>query len=115
MGHQYQALAPPAILEVSLDDLVDVLSILVAVPHALGIDHHVGAVLATVEAARGIAAKPLDPQLPRLLAHIAAQFVDATGSRRAGAATAARMAFRAYIGAHEDMVLVEQPRVGGRI
>src|ERR1041385_4299392 len=86
VGGQHQPLDPSAILQMRLDDFVDVLRVLVAVPDALGIDHHVGAVFAAVEAARRVAADILDPQLPRLLAHIAAQFLDPArlrGARRA--------------------------------
>src|SRR4051794_41979774 len=96
-----------------LDDLVDVLRVLVAVPHALGVDDHVGAVLAAVEATRGVAADVLDTQLPRLLAHIPAQFLDAARFRGPRAAAAARMALGPRIGADEDVAGVGKPAGGG--
>jgi len=109
-GHQNQPLDPAAILDVGLQDLVDVLGILVMIPDAFRVDHHVGTELAAIEAARGVEADVLDPELARLLARVAAQLFAA-----AGAAAAARMAFGAHIGAHEDMAIIEQPRVGRRI
>src|SRR5205814_5910580 len=107
VGRQHQALDPSAILQMRLDDLVDVLRVLVAVPDALGIDDHVGAVFAAVEAARRIAADILDPQLPRLLAHIAAQFFDPTRLGGARRARTARMTLRPRIGADKDVAVVK--------
>src|SRR6266446_3914547 len=98
-----------------LEDLVDVLRRLVTIPHALWVDHHVGAVLAAVEAAGRIQTDALDAQLSRLLARIAANLLDTAHGLGAGHAATPRMAFRPHIGAHEDMALIEQPRVGGRI
>src|SRR5207248_5786119 len=103
-GLQHQPLDPAAVLDVDLQDLVDVGGILVAVPHALGIDDHVGPELAAVEAPGGVAADALDAELPRLFARIAAQLLDATGRRRAGAARAARMALRPRVGADEKVM-----------
>src|SRR5271167_4683846 len=98
-----------------LQDLVEVLGGFVAVPHALGVDDHVRAELAAVETAGGVAADALDPQLPRLLAHITAQLIDTPRLRGAGTAAAARMAVRTNIRAHEDVPRVKEPRVGGGI
>src|ERR1700736_1338881 len=96
-----------------LQDFVDVLGGLVAIPHALGVDHHVRAELAAVETARGVEAEPLDPQLPRLFTHITAQLLDASGLLGTADATAAGMALRPHIRAHEDVLLVKQRRIGG--
>jgi hypothetical protein len=100
----------PPFLTVGLQDLVDVPGILVVVPDTFWVDHHVGAELAAVETARGVAANVLDAHLTRLLAHIAAQLLAASG-----AAAAAWVAFGAYVGAQEDVALVEQRRVGGGV
>ena len=94
------------------EDFVDIGGIFVPVPNALGIDHHVGPELAAVEAAGGVAADVLDAELPRLLARIAAQFLDPAGLCRPGGARAARMALGPGVGADEEMVLVKQGRVG---
>src|SRR5205807_7352591 len=115
VGLQHQALDPSPILDVGLEDLVDVLCRLVAVPHALGIDYHVVAVFAAIEAAGSIQTDALDAELSRLLARIAAYFLDTAHGCGAGHTATPRMAFRPHIGAHKDMALVEQPRVGGRI
>src|SRR5262249_6330370 len=98
-----------------LQDLVDVLLGFVPVPHALGVDHHVRAALATVETARGIPADALNAQLPRLLTSIATQLVDTPALRSAGAAAAPRMTLRPHIRAHEDMARVKERGIGGSL
>src|ERR1700736_2697139 len=96
-----------------LQDLVDVLAGLVAVPHALGVNHHVRAKLAAVKTACGVASDALDPQLPRLFTHITAQLVDTPGFRGAGTATTAGMALRPHIRAHKYVPRVKQLGIGG--
>src|SRR5579862_9808126 len=111
VGLQHQTLDPAAVLQMGLDDLVNVLLALEVIPDALGVDHHVGAVLAPVETAGGVEADLLNAELAGFLARIAAQLVEAAGGFRAGHAAAARMTLRPHIVAHEDMPLVEEPRV----
>ena len=55
------------------------------------------------------------PSCARLLARIAAQLVDAAGRRGARHATAARMALRPHVGAHEDVAVVEERGSAGRL
>src|SRR5437764_12255773 len=102
-------------VRVSRADLVAVLRARVPVPDTVGIAHHVGPLLAAVEAPRGIGADILDPQLPCLLAHIAAQFLDTARFRGAGRAKPARMPLSPRIGADENMPVEKQPRIGERI
>src|SRR4051812_38998559 len=55
-----QALDDASVAQMLLDDLVDVGLVDIGVPDTLGIDHHAGAFLAAVEAARLV-----DAHLPR--------------------------------------------------
>src|ERR1051326_2835919 len=110
---QHQPVDPATLLEVGFDDLVDIRLVLVTVPDALGVDHHVGAVLAAVEATGGIEANVLHAELPRFLTRIAAQLVKTAGGLGARHAAAARMALGPHVVAHEDVTLVEQLRIVG--
>src|SRR5579875_2329822 len=92
-----------------LQDLVDIRGRLVMIPHALGIDDHVGAALAAVEAARGVDANVLDAERLDPLAHVIAQFLAA-----AGTAAAARGPCRAHGGAAEHSVAVKERRSSRR-
>src|SRR6266404_1393700 len=61
------------------------------------------------------AAKAHEIPLPRLLTHITAQLLDASGLLGTGHAAAAGMALRPHIRAHEDVLLVKQGGIGGCI
>src|SRR5260370_16776422 len=60
--------------------LVKVLRAVIVIPDALGIDHHVGAELAPVEAARGVDPDVLDAESLCLLSHIGAQLLPTAGA-----------------------------------
>src|SRR5690242_21272887 len=91
-----------------LEDLVEIGGGAVAVPHALGIDHHGGAELAAIEAAGGVDAHIVEAELLRPCLHVVAQLLAALLAARA-----ARMARRPRVGATEDMAAIEQRRIGG--
>src|SRR5437868_13017108 len=79
VGLQHQPLDPAALDQMRLQDLVEIFGALVAVPHALGVNHHVRAQFTAVEAARGIASNALDAESLRLLAHVTAQLLSTAG------------------------------------
>src|SRR4029453_4162680 len=96
-----EALDGPAAQDVAVDDLGDVGNLHVPIPHRLGVDDDVGAVLALVEAAGGVRAhRRLEVPAGDLVLEALAE-----GCRAVGVAASARMAGVARVGADEDVVL----------
>src|SRR3569623_2857394 len=94
----------PPLLQMFGDDFVDVFFIDVAVPYALGIDHHHRAFFTAIETPGRVDAAPARPREPEFF-YIALRIV----APRGGAAVLAALpAFYAHIGAEEHELAVIQ-------
>lgn len=105
---QHQPLDAAVLDEMTLKDLVDIAGAAIVIPHAFGIDHHVRAKLAAVEAAGGVDTDVREAELLGTDLHVAAQLLAALL-----AAAAAGMAGRPRVSAAEDVVAVEKRGIGG--
>jgi hypothetical protein len=87
--------------DVALQDLLDIFELDIPVPNSLGINDHVGAVLALVEAPRRVGPHR-GLQVPLLDLYLEAL---SKTSAPIGVATASRVPLRAGVGANEEVVL----------
>jgi hypothetical protein len=96
---QTQALDRPSAYDVRLNDLFDVRFGNAAVPDGIGIDHHIRAVLALVEASGLIRADASVQAMGRQL--LLEEFLQASFRQRIAATP--RMTWRSLVSANEDM------------